>query len=113
MIRYIIEQGNIRGCNFVDFPVQYAWCAVLYAAAQNRKRIVTFPSLIDRTNGVLIVKHPNAMKKRALLAGLLLLACLALSACYMEPDRIVDNNNGLNVGDGGQGLTPSSRPRPR
>ena len=58
------------------------------------------------------MKHPNAMKKRALLAGLLLLACLALSACYMEPDRIVDNNNGLNVGDGGQGFDTVITPTP-
>ena len=52
------------------------------------------------------------MRKRALLAGLLLLACLALSACYMEPDRIVDNNNGLTVGDGGQGFDTVITPTP-
>lgn len=40
--------------------------------------------------------------RRVALLVMLLLACLALSACYMEPDRVVDPNNGLNVGNGGQ-----------
>lgn len=58
---------------------------------------------------MLIVKHPHATDrsrharlKRAAVAALLLAACVVLSACYMEPDRVVDSNNGLTVGDGGQ-----------
>ncbi|MEG2251622.1 MAG: peptidoglycan-binding protein, partial [Clostridia bacterium] len=42
------------------------------------------------------------MSKRVALLLLLVLACWALSGCYMEPDRVVDNNNGLTVADGGQ-----------
>ena len=56
----------------------------------------------------MIVKHPHATDrsrharlKRAAVAALLLAACVVLSACYMEPDRVVDSNNGLTVGDGG------------
>lgn len=37
--------------------------------------------------------------KRMALLMLLALVCLALTACYMEPDRVVDNQNGLNAGD--------------
>lgn len=43
-------------------------------------------------------KNPSTLKRMALLA-VLLLACAVLSACYMEPDRVVDNQNGLNAGD--------------
>lgn len=42
------------------------------------------------------------MKKRVALLFILALACVVLSACYMDPDRVVDNqNNGLDVGQGG------------
>ena len=74
---------------------------------------------------MLIVKHPHttdrsrhARLKRAAVAALLLAACVVLSACYMEPDRVVDSNNGLTVGDGGQTFdtvvtpTPSVTPTP-
>ena len=74
---------------------------------------------------MLIVKHPHATDrsrharlKRAAVAALLLAACVVLSACYMEPDRVVDSNNGLTVGDGGQTFdtvvtpTPSVTPTP-
>ena len=73
----------------------------------------------------MIVKHPHttdrsrhARLKRAAVAALLLAACVVLSACYMEPDRVVDSNNGLTVGDGGQTFdtvvtpTPSVTPTP-
>ena len=72
------------------------------------------------------MKHPHATDrsrharlKRAAVAALLLAACVVLSACYMEPDRVVDSNNGLTVGDGGQTFntvvtpTPSVTPRLR
>lgn len=71
------------------------------------------------------MKHPHATDrsryarlKRAAVAALLLAACVVLSACYMEPDRVVDSNNGLTVGDGGQTFdtvvtpTPSVTPTP-
>ena len=71
------------------------------------------------------MKHPHttdrsrhARLKRAAVAALLLAACVVLSACYMEPDRVVDSNNGLTVGDGGQTFdtvvtpTPSVTPTP-
>ena len=38
------------------------------------------------------------------LVCLLLVSCLLLSACYMEPDRVVDNQNGLDIVDN-QGFT--------
>lgn len=40
----------------------------------------------------------SVMKRTAILA-MLVIACFVLSACYMDPDRVVDNQNGLNVGD--------------
>ena len=74
---------------------------------------------------MLIVRDPHATDrsrqgrlKRAAVAALLLAACVVLSACYMEPDRVVDSNNGLTVGDGGQTFdtvvtpTPSVTPTP-
>lgn len=50
--------------------------------------------------------------RRAALLALLALTCLVLSACYMEPDRVVDPNNGLNVGDGGQNFENVITPTP-
>ncbi len=40
----------------------------------------------------------SAMKRAAMLA-VLVIACFVLSACYMDPDRVVDNQNGLSMGD--------------
>ena len=58
------------------------------------------------------MKHPtsSALKRGALLC-VLLLSCVVLSACYMEPDRVVDNQNGLNVDDP-QGFTTVITPTP-
>lgn len=50
--------------------------------------------------------------RRAALLAMLALVCLTLSACYMEPDRVVDPNNGLNVGDGGQNFENVITPTP-
>lgn len=50
--------------------------------------------------------------RRAALLALLVLTCLTLSACYMEPDRVVDPNNGLNVGDQGQNFQNVITPTP-
>ena len=52
-------------------------------------------------NGVLDMRKLSSasVAKRVALLVLLLAACFALSACYMEPDRVVDNQNGLNAGD--------------
>lgn len=50
--------------------------------------------------------------RRAALLAMLVLTCIALSACYMEPDRVVDPNNGLNVGDGGQNFENVITPTP-
>lgn len=66
---------------------------------------------------MLIVKQPkdrsrNAVLKRVAVAALLLAACVVLSACYMEPDRVVDNNNGLTLGDGGQTFDTIITPTP-
>jgi len=40
----------------------------------------------------------SVMKRTAMLV-MLVIACFALSACYMDPDRVVDNQNGLNPGE--------------
>ena len=65
------------------------------------------------------MNHPHATDrsrharlKRAAVAALLLAACVVLSACYMEPDRVVDSNNGLTVGDGGQTFDTVVTPTP-
>ena len=44
-------------------------------------------------------KSAASFAKRAALLVVLVLACFALSACYMDPDRVVDNQSGLNTGD--------------
>lgn len=40
-----------------------------------------------------------SVMKRAAMLAVLVIACFVLSACYMDPDRVVDNQNGLNMGD--------------
>ena len=50
--------------------------------------------------------------RRVALLALLALACLVLSGCYMEPDRVVDPNNGLNVNVGGQDFQNVITPTP-
>lgn len=58
------------------------------------------------------MKHiKSSTLKRLVLFSLLLLSCIVLSACYMEPDRVVDNQNGLNVSDQ-QGFTTVITPTP-
>ena len=52
-------------------------------------------------NGVLDMRKMSSasVMKRAAMLVMLVIACFVLSACYMEPDRVVDNQNGLNAGD--------------
>ena len=50
-------------------------------------------------------------RKLWLLAGLMA-GALALTGCYMEPDRIVDDNNGLAVATGGQTFDTVITPEP-
>lgn len=45
--------------------------------------------------------RPYAAAKRLTLALLMILACVVMTACYMEPDRVVDNN-ALNANDNAQ-----------
>ena len=51
-------------------------------------------------NGVLYMRKmsSDSFVKRAAMLVMLVIACFALSACYMDPDRVVDNQNGLNMG---------------
>jgi len=42
----------------------------------------------------------------------MLIAALAMTGCYVEPDRIVDDNNGLTVGTGGQDFQTVITPTP-
>ena len=62
-------------------------------------------------------RNASVMKRMAMLA-MLIAACFVLSACYMEPDRVVDNQNGLTVGDTQQNFqnvitpTPTVTPTP-
>lgn len=60
------------------------------------------------------MKHPSTapVLKRWALLCLLALCLYALSACYMEPDRVVNPNNGLNVGEGGQTFDTVITPTP-
>lgn len=53
----------------------------------------------------------SGISKRVVLLALLVLACAALSACYMEPDRVVDNN-GLTVDNNGQNFETVITPTP-
>lgn len=50
--------------------------------------------------------------KRAAMLMMLVLACFVLSACYMEPDRVVDNQNGLTAGDSQQDFQTVITPTP-
>ncbi|MDD3334866.1 MAG: peptidoglycan-binding protein [Eubacteriales bacterium] len=50
-------------------------------------------------------KSSMALAKRVTFVLLLCLVCIALSACYMDPDRVVDENNGLNNG-GNENFAP-------
>ena len=54
--------------------------------------------------------HTNL--KRAMLFCLLLLTVIVLSSCYVEQDRVVDDPNGLTVGDGGQTFDTLFTPTP-
>ncbi len=55
----------------------------------------------------------NAGHARKLwLLAALLAGALALTGCYMEPDRIVDDNNGLTVATGGQTFDTVITPTP-
>ena len=70
---------------------------------------------------MLILKRSNEVSrgtatfllKRASLLLVLALACWAMSACYMEPDRVVDNNNGLTVDNNGQNFETVITPTPQ
>lgn len=50
--------------------------------------------------------------KRLAMAVMLVLVCLLLTACYMEPDRVVDGDNGLTVGDNAQTFDTVITPTP-
>lgn len=52
-------------------------------------------------NGVLYMKKMSSasVMKRAAMLAVLVIACFVLSACYMDPDRVVDNQNGLDMGN--------------
>jgi len=52
-------------------------------------------------NGVLHMRKKISVSvmKRAAMLMMLVLACVLLTACYIDPDRVVDNQNGLNAGD--------------
>lgn len=50
--------------------------------------------------------------KRLAMAVMLGLVCLLLTACYMEPDRVVDGDNGLTVGDNAQTFDTVITPTP-
>ena len=52
------------------------------------------------------------LAKRAGLLMVLVLACWLMSACYMEPDRVVDANNGLTVDNNGQNFENVITPTP-
>lgn len=58
-------------------------------------------------------KQTKAPVAKLLALGLLLaLVCLLLTACYMEPDRVVDGDNGLTIGDNGQNFETVITPTP-
>lgn len=56
-------------------------------------------------------KSASASKRMAM-AVMLALVCLLLTACYMEPDRVVDGDNGLTVGDNAQTFDTVITPTP-
>ena len=59
------------------------------------------------------LKQKDAGHARKLLfLAALLVAALVMTGCYMEPDRIVDDNNGLTVAPGGQQFDTLLRRRP-
>ncbi|MDD3411365.1 MAG: peptidoglycan-binding protein [Eubacteriales bacterium] len=51
-------------------------------------------------------QNRNARSRKWALLVLAAAVALSLSSCYMEPDRIVDDGNGLTVGTGGQDFAP-------
>ena len=57
-------------------------------------------------------KMTGSARKKLVLLCLLAALALALSSCYMEPDRIVDGNDGLTVGTGGQQFDAVITPTP-
>ena len=57
------------------------------------------------------MKHVS-IGKRAALCVVLLAALAVLTACYMEPDRVVDNQNGLTVDQNGQSFDTVITPTP-
>ncbi|MCE5342252.1 MAG: peptidoglycan-binding protein [Eubacteriales bacterium] len=59
------------------------------------------------------IKHPNTGHAWKLgLLAVFLVAALAMTGCYMEPDRIVDDTNGLAVVTGGQQFETVITPTP-
>lgn len=53
-----------------------------------------------------------SLAKRLVMLTMLALVCIVLSACYMEPDRVVDADNGLTAGDAGQSFDTVITPTP-
>ncbi|HPR79415.1 MAG TPA: hypothetical protein PLR69_12525, partial [Candidatus Limiplasma sp.] len=59
------------------------------------------------------LQQANAGHTRKLwLLAVLLVAALAMTGCYVEPDRIVDDTNGLTVATGGQQFDTVITPTP-
>ncbi len=56
---------------------------------------------------------PQSLLKRSLLIAMLLGAVVILSSCIVDPDRIVDDNNDLTIGTGGQQFVPIETPVPQ
>ncbi|MEA4997802.1 MAG: peptidoglycan-binding protein [Candidatus Limiplasma sp.] len=54
----------------------------------------------------------TAHARKVWLLAALLAGALAMTGCYMEPDRIVDDNNGLTVATGGQQFDTVITPTP-
>ena len=75
-------------------------------------------TLTHPDEGVFFVKNhrlqqANAGHTRKLwLLAVLLVAALAMTGCYVEPDRIVDDTNGLTVATGGQQFDTVITPTP-
>lgn len=57
-------------------------------------------------------KGRGPLLKRAAMLLMLAAACVALSACYMDPDPVADVNNGLTIGQNGQNFDTVITPTP-
>ena len=55
---------------------------------------------------------PAGHARKTLLLAALLVAALAMTGCYMEPDRVVDDTNGLAVATNGQQFQTVITPTP-